>query len=384
VNPSTDYHQWKRLLVDAGLRDGRLHDARHTAATVLLILGVLMTVPKLIAARSDLAGDSLSRDISPVRGVDSLSAVSTDPSPVSDLPTWEGFLLPVLQVLRSGEPVQARDLQDQVADHVGLTDVQRAETIASGPQRFRDRIGWSVSSLRQAGALARPRRGTYTITDIGRQLLEEHPRELRELQLRQIPAYREHVPSRRGGTPAAPADATELNSTLAPVEQIDAGISRLRAEVAALLLQRLRTSNPDFLEQCVLDVLVAMGYGGVEQRARRIGGSGDGGVDGVIDQDPLGLARIYVQAKRYGADNIVGRPQIQGFVGALHGQQANQGIFITTSGFSREAIEYARSVNASVILIDGERFANLMVDRGVGVRAVQTYTIVELDEDYFE
>lgn len=127
-----------------------------------------------------------------------------------------------------------------------------------------------------------------------------------------------------------------------------------------------------------------MGYGGVEQRARRIGGSGDGGVDGVIDQDPFGLARIYVQAKRYASDNIVGRPQVQGFVGALHGQQANQGIFITTSSFSREAIDYARTVNASVILIDGERLANLMIDRSVGVQAVQTYTIVKLDEDYFE
>ena len=149
-------------------------------------------------------------------------------------------------------------------------------------------------------------------------------------------------------------------------------------------MERLRAASPDFLEQAVLDVLVAMGYGGVEQRARRIGGSGDGGVDGVIDQDPLGLARIYVQAKRYAAENSVGRPQVQGFVGALHGHQANQGVFITTSSFSREAIDYARSVNASVILVDGERFASLMIDRGVGVQAVQTFTIVKLDEDYFE
>ncbi|MGH3852989.1 MAG: restriction endonuclease [Pseudonocardiaceae bacterium] len=159
---------------------------------------------------------------------------------------------------------------------------------------------------------------------------------------------------------------------------------RVRADVAAQLLDRLRAANPEFLEQSVLDVLVAMGYGGVEQRARRIGGSGDGGVDGVIDQDPLGLARIYVQAKRYAADNVVNRPQIQGFVGALHGQQASQGIFITTSGFTRDAIDYARSVNASVVLIDGDRLASLMITHGVGVQSVQTYTVVEIDEDYFE
>ncbi|HEY2220856.1 restriction endonuclease [Actinomycetospora sp.] len=134
----------------------------------------------------------------------------------------------------------------------------------------------------------------------------------------------------------------------------------------------------------MLDVLVAMGYGGVEQRARRIGGSGDGGVDGVIDQDPLGLAHIDVQAKKYGHDNIVGRPQVQGFLGALHGQQANQGVFITTSSFTREAVDYARSVAASIILIDGERLAHLMIDRRVGVQVVQTYSVVKLDENYFE
>ena len=134
----------------------------------------------------------------------------------------------------------------------------------------------------------------------------------------------------------------------------------------------------------VLDLLVAMGYGGVEQRARRIGGSGDGGVDGVIDQDALGLARIYVQAKRYSADNVVGRPQVQGFVGALHGQQADQGVFITTSSFTKAAAEYARQVNASVVLIDGARLAGLMIQYRVGVQVENTYTVVKLDEDYFE
>ncbi len=301
---------------------------------------------------------------------------------VSAMPTWDGFLLTVLQVVRGGDTVQARELQDRVGDHVGLTQAQRDEVLESGQLRFRNRIGWAVSSLARAGALARPRRGTYTITEVGHRLLAEHPDRLEELHLRRIPAYRDHVPARRS---AASSMSTEREqSILDPIEQIDAGIARVRADVAAQLLDHLRAASSDFLEQSVLDVLVAMGYGGVEQRARRIGGSGDGGVDGVIDQDPLGLARIYVQAKRYAADNIVGRPQVQGFVGALHGKQANQGVFITTSSFSAEAVEYARTVNASVILIDGDRLANLMIDRGVGVQAVQTYTLVKLDEDYFE
>jgi restriction system protein len=265
-----------------------------------------------------------------------------------------------------------------------LINAQRDEVLQSGQLRFRNRIGWAASSLARAGAVSRPRRGSYTITETGRRLLAEHPRSLDEVHLRQIPAYRDHVPARRSDVASIRSSTRDESSTLDPIEQIDAGIARLRAEEAAQLLERLRAASPDFLEQAVLDVLVAMGYGGVEQRARRIGGGGDGGVDGVIDQDPLGLARIYVQAKRYAAENSVGRPQVQGFVGALHGHQANQGVFITTSSFSREAIDYARSVNASVILVDGERFASLMIDRGVGVQAVQTFTIVKLDEDYFE
>ena len=201
-----------------------------------------------------------------------------------------------------------RDVYERVADIVGLTPEQRLETVNSGQERYKNRIGWAISSLARAEAVARPKRATYTITDVGR----------------------------------------------------------------------------DLLEQTVLDLLVAMGYGGVEQRARRIGGSGDGGVDGVIDQDALGLARIYVQAKRYAADNVVGRPQVQGFVGALHGQQADQGVFITTSSFSREAADYAHQVNASVVLIDGARLSSLMIQYGVGVQVENTYTVVKLDEDFFE
>lgn len=159
---------------------------------------------------------------------------------------------------------------------------------------------------------------------------------------------------------------------------------QIHAGVAADLLIKLREQDPAFLEQSVLDVLVAMGYGGTDGQARRIGGSGDGGVDGVIDQDKLGLQRIYVQAKRYAADNTVGREAIQAFVGALHGRNVSNGIFITTSRFSQGAIEYAASVSTRVVLIDGARLAELMISHGVGVQARETYTVVEVDEDYFE
>lgn len=191
------------------------------------------------------------------------------------------------------------------------------------------------------------------------------------------------MPAAKSSTSGGAQDVS-AEIPLDPIEQIEAEVGRIQAEVTSELLRRLRDQQPEFLEQSVLDVLVAMGYGGVEQRAQRIGGSGDGGVDGVIDQDPLGLARIYVQAKRYAAEQGIGRPQIQGFVGALHGHQASQGVFITTTYFTKDVLDYAQSVSASVILIDGARLASLMIKYGVGVQNVRAYTVVELDEDYFE
>lgn len=161
-------------------------------------------------------------------------------------------------------------------------------------------------------------------------------------------------------------------------------MSRLTSDVAAQLLKRLRDQQPAFLEQAVLDLLVKMGYGGAEGRALRIGGPGDAGVDGVIDQDALGLDQIYVQAKRYGADNSVSRETVQAFVGALHGKNVNHGIFITTSHFTPAAVAYADAIGSRVILINGTRLADLMIKYGVGVQAKSTYTIAELDENYFE
>lgn len=297
--------------------------------------------------------------------------------------TWEEFMVPVLEVLSDGSTKTVRVIRDEVRDHVGLSDEERAEVLDSGQSRSGNRINWALSFLTRAEALQRPKRGSYVITEAGRELLRTHPSGLSEKDLKQIPAYAEHVPAVRVKNAVVDTDDS-AESSLDPVEQIDSGVKRVHEDVAADLLQRLREQHPDFLEQSVLDVLVAMGYGGVEQRARRIGGSGDGGVDGVIDQDALGLARIYVQAKRYAADNVVGRPQIQGFVGALQGHQAHQGVFITTSSFSREAVDYAASVNASIVLIDGERLVRLMVQYAIGVQTVQTYTVVEVDEDYFE
>lgn len=173
-------------------------------------------------------------------------------------------------------------------------------------------------------------------------------------------------------------------SGLDPEEQIASGMARINADVADQLLTRILDQEPVFFEQAVLDLLIAMGYGGAEGSATRTQLSNDGGIDGIVDQDALGLSRIYVQAKRYAADNIVGRPAIQAFVGALAGNQAGQGVFITTSRFSADAQAYADQVPTRIVLIDGDRMTRLMIRYGVGVQVKRTVQIVEVDEDFFE
>lgn len=301
-----------------------------------------------------------------------------------ELPTWEGFLAPVLQVASDGRVRTRREMYADVADHMRLTEAQRAETLKSGQGKADNRIGWAMSFLVRAEALTRPRRGSSVITDAGRTLLAAHPNGITEKDLQAIPAFRDYVPIERSGSTRASIASEPVETVLDPVEQIEQGIQRINADVSAQLLKRLREQDPAFLEQSVLDVLVAMGYGGTDGQARRIGGTGDGGVDGVIDQDKLGLQRIYVQAKRYGADNTVGREAIQAFVGALHGRNVTQGIFITTSRFSPGAVDYARNIGTRVVLIDGARLAELMISYGIGVQQRETYRVVDIDEDYFE
>ncbi|TCN48230.1 restriction system protein [Rhodococcus sp. SMB37] len=230
-------------------------------------------------------------------------------APVSEMPVWSGFLTPVLEVLMDAQVWRKRDLHTAVEDHLGLTAEQRAEMLPSGQRRADNRIGWALSGLYPAKLVDKPARATFVITDAGRSLLAEHPNGITEKILTTLPEYQDYAPARTASTIDVPQDShVTVEEEIEPLEQIEGGVGRLHAEVAADLLDRLRNQAPEFLEQSVLDVLVAMGYGGTEGRAARIGGSGDGGVDGVIDQDPLGLERIYVQAKRYAAENPPSTP----------------------------------------------------------------------------
>lgn len=302
-------------------------------------------------------------------------------------PTWDRYMAPSLRVLLDGEIHRSRRIVEGAAELLKLTAEQRQIVIPSGQEQWINRGNWALSYLTRVGAIQRTSRAHYRITDVGRTLLADHPDGITERDLRALSgdANAPHtwkafpIPS-----PSAAAEIAETDTSLDPQEQIEAGIARIHADVAAQLLTRLHDQEPAFFEQAVLDLLMAMGYGGAEGKATRTQLSGDGGIDGIVDQDALGLSRIYVQAKRYALDTSVGRPEIQAFVGALHGNQANQGVFITSGRFSTSAGAYAANLPTRVILIDGERLAALMIRYGVGVQVKRTVQLVEVDEDFFE
>lgn len=305
-----------------------------------------------------------------------------------ELPTWTDFTVPALRLLSDAQIRSIREIREGVADLTQLDRAQRSATLPSGQFVYENRIGWAVSYLKRVDALARPRRGHYQITEIGRQLLVRHPDVITEADLRAIakPGDEWWVNRSVAATDLAgeasdtPVKGTELD----PIEQIAEGIQRINDDTKSELLSRLLEQDPAFFERAVVKLLVAMGYGGTGGVAAATRLVGDGGIDGVIDQDVLGLSKVYVQAKRYAPERSVQRPEVQGFVGALSGK-AEQGVLITTAKFSQGAVEYAqRDARVRIILIDGNGLTDLMIRYGVGVQVKQTLHIVEIDEDFFE
>lgn len=300
--------------------------------------------------------------------------------------TWDDYMIPCLKVLVDGEVHRRRDVINTAADAMGISEAERAVTITSGELRYINRGSWALTYLSKAEAISSPSRAMWRITEVGRRFLDKYPNGMTYKQLRDECSEKlELFSANNSSETAADRSSTDTDETeLTPLEQVEAGHQRNEDMVAENLLKRLHEREPAFFEQAVLDLLMAMGYGGSFGGATRTQLSNDGGIDGVIDQDALGLSRIYVQAKRYEMSNSIGRPAVQGFVGALHGAQASQGVFLTTGTFSRSAIEYASSVHSRVVLIDGTLLAKLMIKHGVGVQVKRTVQIVEIDEDYFE
>jgi restriction system protein len=292
-------------------------------------------------------------------------------------------MAPVLSVLADGGDHSLADLRAVVASQLALTEDDLQAKIPSGTSLFANRLHWGVTYLYQAGLLSRPKRGVVRITGRGRKVAAAHPDRVDTRVLSEFPEFIEFTSRSRTTRHAAEPDL-DAGAEATPREAVSAAVDEANAAVAAEVLDRVRQREPAFLERLVLSVLTAMGYGGAAGTAEHLGKSGDEGLDGVIRQDPLGLDRIYVQAKRYSAARAVGRPEIQEFVGALHGAQADRGIFITTSRFTPEAIIYADRVAARVILIDGQALSGLMVQHNVGVQDQHTYVIKRIDEDFFD
>lgn len=299
-------------------------------------------------------------------------------------------MLPVIRVLADNEPKHRTQLSDMMADHFGLSAEEREHLLPSGKATIiKSRTGWALTYLKQAAIVASPKRGWYTLTQRGKDVLASNPKHVDSAYLQKFPEFLEFRARSRTDSdestktaPAAPK-APVATPGLDPEEALEDAYLRLRAEVEAELLETVKAGSPQFFERLVIDLLVQMGYGGSrEEAARAVGRSGDGGIDGVIDEDRLGLDVIYVQAKRW--EGSVGRPEIQKFAGALQGQRAKKGVFITTSHFTKEAEDYAARIESRIVLIDGRRLATLMFDANVGVAPRVSFTVKSIDGDYFE
>ncbi len=295
------------------------------------------------------------------------------------IPDFQSIMLPPLKQLGDGEEHTNQETADALAREFGLTDEERSQLLPSGSQTvFTNRVAWAKAHFKRAGLIEPTRRGIYRITDLGRDVLRQNPQRIDLRFLDQFPGYREF----RRSTRKAVESEVLPDSEMTPEEHIAFGYQQIRDELADQLLQKVKESPPEFFEQLVINLLVAMGYGGSRQDAgRAVGRAGDGGFDGIIKEDRLGLDVIYVQAKRW--EEVVGRPEIQKFVGALQGQHARKGIFITTSDFSKEARDYVASIEHKVILVGGEELAKSMIDNGVGVTEVASYSVKRIDSDYF-
>ncbi len=298
-----------------------------------------------------------------------------------ELPTYDQFIEPILRVLaRHPAGMRAAEVHEAAAEALQLSAAQRQQLLSSGQLVFKNRAGWAHDRLKRTGLSAAPKRGLWQLTEAGLAYAAQHGAPLPEQEVQRI-ATSFHRPL--GGHAASAQEASEADTLLAtasPDDQLEQALTALRTSTAAELLESLLRVSPYRFEVIVLDVLHGLGYGISRDDLQRVGGSGDGGIDGVISLDKLGLEKVYVQAKRW--QSTVGRPELQAFYGALAGQKAKRGVFITTSGFTNQALEFARSVEG-IVLIDGTRLVHLMMDTEVGVTS-RILKVPALDTDYFE
>lgn len=301
---------------------------------------------------------------------------------VPDFQTW---FSPLLEQVADGEDHRLSDLYEQLADQLNLSEQDRRERLPSGKQlTYRNRIGWARTYLKKAGLVDSPGRGLCRITDRGRSVLANPPDRLNVRFLKQYPEF---INFHTYTGPAEPAldvgYPNENDSGTTPEEQLQISYSTLKENLAQELLERVKTAPPHFFELLVVELLLRMGYGGSREDAgRTVGGSGDGGVDGIINEDRLGLDVVYIQAKRW--EGTVGRPVVQAFAGSLEGVRARKGVLITTSCFTSDARHYITQIEKRIVLVDGQQLAHLMIEHNLGVSLVASYDVKQIDNDYFE
>ena len=299
------------------------------------------------------------------------------------IPDFQSLMLPLLRLAADGQEHRFRDAVETLAEEFSLSPQERTELLPSGgAPLFTNRVGWANSYLKQSRLLEAPRRGLFRITQRGQDLLAENPKQINIGLLERYPEFLAWRNKRRSRTPKPTQQPETPSEAETPEDALASAYQQLRAELESEILDQVAGASPAFFEQLVVDLLVKMGYGGSRQDAgRAVGRSGDGGIDGIINEDRLGLDVIYIQAKRW--ESTVGRPEIQKFAGALQGHRARKGVFITTSGFSREAVDYASQIDTRITLVDGERLSRLMLDHNVGVTTVGTFEVKKIDSDYF-
>jgi restriction system protein len=301
------------------------------------------------------------------------------------IPDFQSVMLPLITVLGDGQERNMRQVTDLLAESYHLTEKEREELLPSGQQSiFSNRVAWAKSHLKAAGLLENPIRGRVRISDLGRKVLADKPPLINVRFLKQYPAYCEFIgKSAQTNDEAVSGEIPSVEERRTPLELIDAAHKSLRQATTEDLLSKLKTCSPAFFESVVVRLLMAMGYGGVAGQGTVTGKSGDGGIDGVIKQDKLGLDVVALQAKRW--DGPVGRPVIQGFVGSMDYIRARKGVILTTSTFTKDAVDFVERIEGKkVVLINGDQLADFMIDHGLGVTTTKTYEIKEVSNDFFD
>lgn len=296
------------------------------------------------------------------------------------IPDFQSVMLPLLRLAENQAEYSMGQVRESLARYFALTDEDLAIKLPSGRQgTFANRVAWAKVHLGMAGLLESPKRGFLRITPLGLTVLKDAPERITIKFLLQFSSYQQLRSSKKIQDTAP--DLID-NGAETPEEILETAYQHVRTELAASLIQHIKNNSWEFFEHMVVKLLVAMGYGGsVRDAGQATRKTGDGGIDGVIKQDRLGLDSIYLQAKRW--ENVVGRPEIQKFVGALHGQRAKKGVFITTSYFTADAKDYAQQIDPKIVLIDGAELVELMIDHNLGVSPVATYVIKRVDTDFF-